>query len=114
MILTYNPALLMPWLGRKEYQKAMMNNLHMKSRMLSCILAWWASGAMAGDLDARVVVVGSTTMKPIVEFGAESFEKTHPGVDIVIDAGGSAQGIALTASGRANIGMASRVLDAEE
>jgi phosphate transport system substrate-binding protein len=86
----------------------------MRVKLLACLLAFLigASGGAFGD--DRIVVAGSTTVKPVVELGLTFFKKSHPEVEVVVGAGGSGQGIHLVGSGTANIGMSSRPLDAQE
>jgi phosphate transport system substrate-binding protein len=62
----------------------------------------------------RIVIIGSSTMAPLVEAIARRFEKLHPGVEIEVQAGGSARGIRDSRSGAANLGMVSRPLTEDE
>jgi phosphate transport system substrate-binding protein len=86
----------------------------MRTRFFACLLAVLilvTSRAFGND---RIIIAGSTTVKPVVERGVKLFTKLHPGVDAVVGAGGSGQGIRLVGTRAASIGMASRPLDAEE
>lgn len=53
----------------------------------------------------RVVAAGSTAMLPLVTEVANRFMLKHPNVAISVEAGGSAEGIARTLAGSADIGM---------
>jgi phosphate transport system substrate-binding protein len=55
-----------------------------------------------------VTVLGSTTVRPIVEKIVPAFRKEHPAVQISVDGGGSGKGIAAAGKGDAQVGMASR------
>ncbi|MFQ5345468.1 MAG: substrate-binding domain-containing protein, partial [Mariprofundus sp.] len=57
---------------------------------------------------------GSTTVLPVVSTAAEAFHHQHPDVSITVSGGGSGVGIASMIQHTADIGMASRDIDAEE
>lgn len=62
----------------------------------------------------KLTLTGSSTVAPLAAELGKRFEKSHPNVQIDVQAGGSARGIADARSGLANIGMASRELKADE
>jgi len=72
-----------------------------------------ASSAAASAADP-ITVAGSTTVKPIVDAAVPQFRKNNPGVEFVVGAGGSGQGIQLIGKGSVNIGMSSRPVSAAE
>lgn len=70
----------------------------------------------AGVLSAAdsITVAGPTTVKPVVDAAVAQYKKKSPGVDFVVGAGGSGQGIQLVTKGSVAIGMSSRPLTAAE
>jgi phosphate transport system substrate-binding protein len=63
---------------------------------------------------AGVIAAGSTSVQPFAEILAEDFMKTHPGINIDVQGGGSAAGILAAQSATADIGMSSRDLVGNE
>lgn len=61
-----------------------------------------------------VKVAGSTTVLPIVSRAAERFKAVHPGVAVLVNAGGSGVGLNSVAEGRVDIGLMSRHISPEE
>ena len=59
-------------------------------------------------------LTGSSTMTPLMSEITQRFHALHPQVLFIIETGGSSRGISDVRSGNADIGMASRVLNAEE
>ncbi len=57
---------------------------------------------------------GSTTVLPVVSTAANIYHQQHPNVIITVSGGGSGVGIASMIQHTADIGMASREIDAEE
>lgn len=77
----------------------------------SVILVSGFSGtAIAEDINAA----GSTTVQPLAELLAESFESTRSGTIINVQGGGSSVGVKSAANGNADIGMASREIKESE
>ena len=72
------------------------------------------AASASGGLSGRLVLTGSSTVAPLASEIAARFEERHPDVRIDVQAGGSSRGIADTFSGVADIGMASRILAADE
>ncbi len=60
------------------------------------------------------MVTGSSTIAPLVADAAKRYERSHPGVRIEVQSGGSSRGIADAVSGVADLGMVSRELKQEE
>ncbi len=65
-------------------------------------------------LSGTVSVNGSTTVQPLAESIAELLNKTHPKLEIEIQATGSSGGIKAASNGTTEIGMSSRELKPEE
>jgi phosphate transport system substrate-binding protein len=86
----------------------------MRIRPFACLfvfLIFITNGALG---DERILIAGSTTVKPVVDQGVALFKKLHPQVDAVVGAGGSGQGIRLVGTRAASIGMISRPLESQE
>lgn len=71
------------------------------------------AGSAAGGA-ARVTVVGSSTISPLMAEIAKDFEKGKPDVRVDVQAGGSSRGITDVRNGVAEIGMVSRALKPDE
>ncbi len=61
-----------------------------------------------------LVLTGSSTVAPLAAEIGKRFEKSHPGVRVDVQTGGSSRGVADVRKGVANIGMASRNLKPKE
>lgn len=72
--------------------------------------AYENTDAQAGNL----VVAGSTSVTPVMEKLAETYQKIHSGVSIEIQSTGSSAGIRSAMEGTADLGMASRELKESE
>ncbi len=70
------------------------------------MLAVMGFSSSAGAVD--VIVAGSTTVQPLAELLAESYESLTDGITIIVQGGGSSVGVKSAANGTADIGMASR------
>lgn len=64
----------------------------------------------AAETKEKLQFSGSTTVQPLAEKLAEVYQIQHPGLDLVIGAGGSRVGIQAVQEGTADIGMVSREL----
>lgn len=73
-----------------------------------------AAQAAAAPLKGKLVLTGSSTIAPLAAELGKAFEAKHPGVRVDVQSGGSSRGIADARSGLADIGMASRALNADE
>jgi phosphate transport system substrate-binding protein len=96
-----------------------MYNPGSKIRLLAALLAILLlpslSGCVRGDGPARVLSVsGSTTILPIAEVAAESFQTAHPGTRVLVSGVGSSAGIESVSQGSSDIGTSSRDLKPEE
>jgi phosphate transport system substrate-binding protein len=58
--------------------------------------------------DGRLSLSGAWALYPLAVRWQEEFEKTHPGVNIDVQAGGAGKGVADALAGVADIGMVSR------
>lgn len=72
------------------------------------------AGGSAAAQTGRLLLTGSTTMAPLMVEVAKRFQSLHPGIQIEVRMGGSGRGIGDARSGKADIGMVSRPLDAAE
>jgi phosphate transport system substrate-binding protein len=68
----------------------------------------------AAGTAARITVVGSSTVSPLMAEIAKDFEKSKPDVRIDVQAGGSSRGITDVRNGVAEVGMVSRALKPDE
>ncbi len=92
----------------------MGNNLyHIRKIIPFFILGIWL-GASGVSHAVTLHAAGSTTVLPVVSTAANIYHQQHPNVTITVSGGGSGVGIASMIQGTANIGMASREIDAEE
>jgi phosphate transport system substrate-binding protein len=62
----------------------------------------------------RILVTGSSTIAPLISEISKGYEKSHGGVEIETQTGGSAKGIADCKSGRNDVAMVSRELNPDE
>lgn len=67
-----------------------------------------------GSASATIMEAGSTTVQPLAERLAEGFKVRVPGVEVIIQGGGSSVGIASAQSGTVDIGASSRELQPSE
>jgi phosphate transport system substrate-binding protein len=56
----------------------------------------------------RIIVTGSSTVAPLIGEIAREYERTHSGVRVDVQTGGSSRGIADARKGLAHVGMVSR------
>lgn len=77
-------------------------------------LAALAQATPGAPLGGKLLITGSSTMAPMVEELGGRFRARHPGLVITVEAGGSGRGVADALAGKADIGMASRELNAKE
>jgi len=71
-------------------------------------------GEKQGDSSTVLRIAGSTSMMPVSERLARTYEKNHPGVKIHIEGGDSSLGIRGAAKGIVDVGSVSRPLTEEE
>lgn len=65
-------------------------------------------------LSGRLLLSGSSTIAPLASEIGKRFEAAHPGVRIDVQTGGSSKGVADAATGRVDVGMASRALKPQD
>jgi len=70
--------------------------------------------AGAHGMTGRVVVLGSTSIAPVMERLKEAYEAINPGTTVEVQSAGSSAGINAARQGTADIGMASRDLSQAE
>jgi phosphate transport system substrate-binding protein len=83
-------------------------------RIIHALLAAFGVFASLSGADTRLTLTGSSTVAPLASEIARRFEAQHAGVRIDVQTGGSTRGVTDARAGRADIGMASRALSAEE
>ncbi len=66
------------------------------------------------ELSGTVLCVGSTSMENVMKTLAEQFGNDNEGVTVNVEGGGSGAGVEAALNGTADIGLASRALDADE
>lgn len=71
-------------------------------------------GRDTGAGASRLVLAGSTSVQPFAEKLAEEFMNANPGVEVIVQGGGSTAGIQAVRSAVAEIGMSSRNLKGDE
>ncbi|MCQ8130405.1 phosphate ABC transporter substrate-binding protein [Methylomonas rivi] len=91
--------------------------------LLFVVLALWlyiepkfdspATEATANPAE-KLVLTGSSTVAPLAAEIGKRFESRHPNVRIDVQTGGSSRGVNDARAGLADIGMASRALNADE
>lgn len=62
----------------------------------------------------RIMVVGASTIAPLLSEMGKSYEKSHPDIRIEVQAGGSSRGVLDVRHGVAKLGMVSRELTPDE
>lgn len=72
------------------------------------------AAAAPGNLSGKLVITGSSTTAPLVADIARRFQALHPEVQFDVKAGGSGRGLDDVRTGKADIGMVSRALEATE
>ena len=78
------------------------------------IVATLVLAGCAGGPSSTITEAGSTTVQPLAERLAYSFEARNPGVKIVIQGGGSSVGVKSVNDGIVDIGAASRELTSSD
>ena len=73
-----------------------------------------AEAYKAGDAKGKVVVMGSSSVGPVMEKLAEAYQKTNKNITVEVQVSDSTTGINSAAEGVCDIGMASRELKDEE
>jgi phosphate transport system substrate-binding protein len=67
-----------------------------------------------GSGEHALVIAGSTSVQPVMEKIIERYKKSHPGVRINVEGGGSSAGVMATLTKTAQIGMCSRELKKQD
>ena len=85
-------------------------------RLLSIFLLLSINGCLEAPAapESRLVITGSSTVAPLVAEIGKRFETFHPQWRVDVQTGGSSRGITDTRQNLADIGMASRSLNADE
>lgn len=101
-----------------------MRETSLKKEIFGPVLVVLAVSLLAVSLLARgctqrkaaktLTIAGSTTVLPVAQAAAEEYEKEHPGVEVLVQGGGSSAGIEAAITGTADIGMSSRELKGKE
>ncbi|MCL2637222.1 MAG: phosphate ABC transporter substrate-binding protein [Oscillospiraceae bacterium] len=78
------------------------------------LLSACADSGASGEKTTRVVVAGSTSVKPYVDILMEEYRFLYPHNSVSVQGGGSSAGVRAVRSGIAEIGMLSRALTADE
>lgn len=78
--------------------------------LFGVLMACCSATVGAAPPTGRLLIVGSSTMAPLVGEIAKRFKVLHPGLRIDVEMGGSGRGLADMRSGQADIGMVSRAL----
>lgn len=86
----------------------------MRKKILACLTAILLIGSTAMAAQGSLKISGSTSVQPLSEELAQAFMSQNPGVNISITGGGSGVGINDAATGKVNIGSASRDLKSTE
>ena len=66
---------------------------------LAAIIAACGSGTGGGSESAGIKIVGSSTVYPFTTAVAEQFQRSHPGINVVVESTGTGSGIKLFCSG---------------
>ena len=74
----------------------------------------FALSAPADAAQQKLVLTGASTVAPLAAELGKRFESQHPGIQIDVQAGGSARGVNDARQGLADIGMVSRELNPDE
>ena len=82
--------------------------------VLTLIISLLTLSACGGAARTSVVVAGSTSVQPYVEFLAEEYGRLYPDNHVEVQGGGSAVGKNAVETGVADIGMMSRALKDNE
>lgn len=64
--------------------------------------------------ETSITLTGSSTIAPLIVEMGKRFEKTHPGLKVDVQTGGSSRGVKDAREGTANIGMVSRATNPDE
>lgn len=83
-------------------------------RVVATALVIMTISLLASAADDTLMIAGSTTVRPIAEELGKVFMQENPGVKVMVQGGGSGQGIENARLGVVDIGMASRALKASE
>ncbi len=86
----------------------------MKFNHLTVAILTMISASVALGAEKKLVITGSSTIAPLMLEVGKAFEKKNPGIRVDVQSGGSSRGVSDARQGLADIGMASRALDASE
>jgi phosphate transport system substrate-binding protein len=71
-------------------------------------------GSQGNGLNGTVTISGAFALYPMMQRWAEEFQKTNPGVQFDVSAGGAGKGMTDALAGAVDIGMVSRAISADE
>lgn len=92
-----------------------ISNLLQHSVIPIIVSLWLAiAGCSTQEGQTKIVIVGSTTIQPIIENVLESYQPANPDVTIYVQGGGSSVAISSVSRRLAQIGMVSRKLKKDE
>ena len=87
----------------------------MKTRIAAICVFFLLSCTRIPSQHANIITIkGSDTMLPLINIWAVEFMKTHPGVSVYSDGGGTSTGVQALIENRVDVCAASRSLHSEE
>jgi phosphate transport system substrate-binding protein len=78
------------------------------------LISLFVSQSLFAANEKTLVLTGSSTIAPLISEIGKRFEKSHPGVKIEVQTGGSSRGVKDAREGTADIGMVSRAANPDE
>lgn len=78
------------------------------------VLSFALSSLLSCSKKESITISGSTTVLPVISNAADIFKKSHPDLNIIVNAGGSGVGMNQLGEKKTDIGMISRDISADE